>query len=337
MTRGSACAFRPKSECEWFTFGSEDGQKTVSLRRQSVCELETKGEVMSVKKWVFTGCVAATLAACGGSNSAGSSINVQMIGLENLGPTSVYEGWVIVNGVAKTAGRFTVDDKGVMSQTNFPIASADIASTTAYVLTIEPKNDPDPGPTDTHLLAGNFDAARTQASLSVAHPSALGNDFTGATGRFFLATPTNGDADTNDQGIWWIDASSGSPAPGLSLPSLPRGWVYEGWVVVDGKPTSTGRFTNADGPDSDGGGPAAGTVAPAPPYPGQDFINPALKLPGGMAVISIEPEPDNSPAPFLLKPLLSNPIASSTGPANPQIMANQASKLNPTGTVTIVR
>ncbi len=56
-----------------------------------------------------------------------------------------------------------------------------------------------------------------------------------------------------------------------------------------------------------------------------------------MAVISIEPEPDNSPAPFLLKPLLTNPIGSGTGPSNAQTMINQASKLNPTGTVTIVR
>jgi hypothetical protein len=39
----------------------------------------------------------------------------------------------------------------------------------------------------------------------------------------------------------------------------------------------------------------------------------------------------------LLKPLLTNPIGSATGPNNGQTMINQANKLNPTGTVTIVR
>lgn len=291
---------------------------------------------MRFNRWVFAACAAAALAACGGGNdNSDPSINVQLIGLEDLGEGSVYEGWLIVNGAAKSAGRFTVDERGVMSQTNFKIASADIAGASAYVLTIEPKDDADPGPTKTHLVAGNFDTARTQAALSVAHTSALGNDFTSATGKFFLATPTN--PGTDDQGIWWVDASSGMPQAGLSLPTLPEGWVYEGWVVVDGKPTSTGRFTRVSSADSDGAGPAAGTAAPAPSFPGQDFVTPPKKLPGGMAVISIEPEPDNSPAPFLLKPLLTNPIGNATGPSNGQTMDNQAGKLNPTGTVTVVR
>lgn len=293
---------------------------------------------MRFNRWVLAACAAAALAACGGGNdNSDPSINVQLSGLENLGASSVYEGWLIVNGAAKSAGHFTVDDRGVMSQTNFKIASADIAGASTYVLTIEPKNDTDPGPTKTHLVAGNFDAARTQAALSVAHSAALGNDFKSAAGKFFLAAPTHNNPATDDQGIWWIDASSGSMKAGLTLPTLPAGWVYEGWVVVDGKPITTGRFTSVTGADSDGAGPAAGIAAAAPPFPGQDFINPTKKLPGGMAVISIEPEPDNSPAPFLLKPLLTNPIGSSTGPSNGQTMVNQASKLNPTGTVTIVR
>ena len=293
---------------------------------------------MKFNRWAFSACVAAALSACGGgNNNSDPSINVQLSGLENLGSSSVYEGWLIVNGAAKSAGRFTVDDRGVMSQTNFKIASADISGASTYVLTIEPANDTDPGPTKSHLVAGNFDTARTQAPLSVAHSAALGNDFTSAAGKFFLAAPTNNNPATDDQGIWWIDASSGSMQAGLSLPTLPDGWIYEGWVVVDGKPISTGRFARATGADSDGAGPGAGTAAAAPPFPGQDFINPAKKLPGGMAVISIEPEPDNSPAPFLLKPLLTNLIGSGTGPSSAQTMINQASKLNPTGTVTIVR
>jgi len=288
---------------------------------------------MKFNQWALSIGVAAALTACGGSSN-GPSLNVQLTGLENLGASSVYEGWLIVNGAPKSAGRFMVNDQGVMSQNSFAVGSADIASATAYVLTIEPQNDTDPAPTKTHLLAGDFDAARTLATLSVGHAAALGTDFTNAAGKFFLATPTN--PGTDDQGIWWINPSSGSMQAGLSLPTLPAGWVYEGWVVVDGKPTTTGRFTSVTAADGDGAGPAKGAGA-APPFPGQDFINPAKKLPGGMAVISIEPEPDNSAAPFLLKPLLTNPISNATGPSNLQTMVNQASKVNPKGTVSIVR
>ena len=68
-------------------------------------------------------------------------------------------------------------------------------------------------------------------------------------------------------------------------------------------PISTGRFTSASGEDSDGTGPDAGPE-PGPPFPGQDFVDPAIDLTGYVAVISVEPEPDNSMGPFTLKPLM---------------------------------
>ena len=60
---------------------------------------------------------------------------------------------------------------------------------------------------------------------------------------------------------------------------------------------------------SDESGPFSGPL-PSPPFPGEDFLNNApsgLSFPttlrGSVVVVSIEPYPDNSPAPFLLKPL----------------------------------
>ncbi|WP_396268559.1 hypothetical protein [Ideonella sp.] len=106
--------------------------------------------------------------------------------------------------------------------------------------------------------------------------------------------------------------------------------------MVDGAPVTTGRFSSAMGANSDSGGAAAGLLA-APPFPGQDFINPATKLPGGMAVISIEPQHDNSPAPFALKPLINTNIANLVGGANPQTLTNQAASNAPTGTISIIR
>jgi len=292
---------------------------------------------LPLRRLAIAALAAAALTACGGGDSA-PVLRLQLTGLESLGSAAVYEGWLIVDGAPVTSGRFTVDAAGRLSQTDFPITAAQAAAATAFVLTIEPAVGDVPAPSDTHLVAGDFDAAKTQASVSTSHAAGLGTSFSSAMGKFFLATPTTADSTDEALGIWFIEAVNGVMGPGLSLPALPaRGWVYEGWVVVAGQPISTGRFRTAAGADSDGAGPTAGPLA-APPFPGQDFITPPLGLPGGMAVISVEPEPDNSPAPFTLKPL-AGAITNLVGPANGQTMANTVGDGTslPRGSVAIVR
>jgi hypothetical protein len=128
-----------------------------------------------------------------------------------------------------------------------------------------------------------------------------------SSGAYILAAPSGGGSAPYANGIWWLDPSAG-PGPSLVLPELPTGWVYEGWVVGGAGPISTGRFTSASGEDSDGTGPDAGPN-PGPPFPGQDFVDPAIDLTSGyVAVISVEPEPDNSSGPFTLKPLMDRVI-----------------------------
>ena len=100
------------------------------------------------------------------------------------------------------------------------------------------------------------------------------------------------------------------------MPTLPAGWRYEGWAVINGMPVTTGTFMN--GNMADASAPFSGPMS-GPPFPGEDFIMNApaglsfpTDLSGGMAVVSVEPYPDNSPAPFLLKPLvrvIPNPAA----------------------------
>ena len=279
---------------------------------------------------------ALALAACGGNDST-PSLELSLQGLENLGPQAVYEGWLVVDGAPVSTGRFSVDDQGRASKTRFDIAPAHAERATTFVLTIEPAQGDVPAPADTHLLAGDFTAGSREASLGIAHAAALGTDLGTASGSFFLATPTSESLDDEAQGLWWVQVVDGAPQPGLMLPELPAGWVYEGWVVVDGHPVSTGRFSSADMPDTDAAGPAAGPLD-APPYPGQDFVNPPRALPGGAAVISVEPEPDNSPAPFTLKPL-AGPIAPGTGPAVMQSVPNTVGNGSslPRGTARLIR
>ncbi len=244
-------------------------------------------------------------------------------GLDVLSDDFVYEGWIMVDGAPVTAGRFSVDEPA--AELSFELDAADLDVATAYILTIEPAENDDLAPSAVHIVAG--DIVDGMADLDTAHPAAIGTDFADAAGTYILETPTSADPDDYDQGIWWLTMPG--PVATLDLPELPEGWTYEGWVVVDGMPISTGTFDYADEADSDGAGPDAGPDG-APPFPGQDFIDPALPLLGGLAVISVEPVPDTSAAPFAIKPLVDMEIEDAMSQG---MDLNQASL--PTGTASV--
>ena len=244
-------------------------------------------------------------------------IEVTLENLGDLGDDYVYETWLITDDGPISAGRFPMNDA---NESFWVDLDADLATAAQmYVLTIEPAVGDDPAPAATHVVAGAFDEDGT-AELSIGHPAAFNNDFTTAMGEYFLQTPTSPDvADDYNQGLWFVIPGVG---PSLLLPELPAGWVYEGWVVDENGPVSTGRFVDPAAPDSDGAGPAAGPGG-APPFPGQDFIDPARDLVGNTIVITVEPEPDNSPAPFFFKPLV-DMNAEGLGAGVFQSLANQA-------------
>jgi len=247
-----------------------------------------------------------------------SQLNLNINGLEDLGSNAVYEGWIIVptpsisdspaGETAISTGTFTVNSNGELSKTKFDIDKDQLASATAFVLTIEANPDMDANPSATHIIGGDFSSGT--ASLSVDHATALGVDFSTSTGAYILATPTNGPDTDENSGIWFLDLSSGSPAQGLNLPTLPDGWKYEGWTVINGIPVTTGTFLSTTVVDD--ADPYSDSM-PGPSFPGEDFLLNApmnLTFPTdiseGTAVISIEPFPDNSPNPFTLKPLVGN-------------------------------
>lgn len=265
------------------------------------------------------------------TSTTNETLSIDLTGLENLGADFAYEGWVIVDGAPVSTGVFTVNDNGELSNNSFNVSG--LADATTFILTIEPLPDTDPTPSAVHLVAGDFSG--NTANLDVGHGAALNNDFEASSGNFILATPTDSD-DTNEySGLWFLDNSSGMPAIGLDLPELPEGWAYEGWAIIDGSPVSTGTFTSISGVDNATlySGPNSG-----PPFPGEDFL---LNAPEGKtfptileaAVISIEPVPDNSTAPFLLKPLVG--MIDANAPVHTALpMGNNAVNTNPVGTVT---
>jgi len=268
-------------------------------------------------------------------------LSLSFAGVQPLANGFHYEGWAMINNSPVPTGKFNVNASGALVTLNgSAIANGEfqtgqnLSTATAIVITIEPNGDNDAVPAATKYLGGNV--AGASAPLTVAHAAALNNNFSTAAGKYVLATPTDGDGNNEKSGVWFLELPP-PPKQGLQLPTLPAGWAYEGWSLINGTPVSTGTFTNPGAPDQSA--PFSGPQG-APPYPGEDFLANApagltfpTDLSGGMAVISIEPLPDDSPAPFTLKPLIAS-IPSNAADHVTYTMNNNAAGF-PTGTATI--
>ncbi|MDC8006375.1 anti-sigma factor [Aureisphaera galaxeae] len=270
-----------------------------------------------------------------------SNLTLNINGLEDLGADFNYEGWLLVDGNPVSTGLFTVDANGNLSSSSFEVPAETAAAATKFILTIEPNPDPDPAPSDQKFIAGDFNGDSASVSTSVA--PAIGN-FSNAAGDFFLRTPTDEAAGSgnngNDQYGVWFGQPGMPPAATLVLPELPTGWIYEGWVIGESGPLSTGTFASIDEMDDNAGLATSfgGTENAGPPLPGEDFFNNApsgetfpLDIRGRTVVITVEPVPDNSPAPFTLKPLAAQ-AGTETAPSFNTFALNLGTF--PTGTVT---
>lgn len=257
-----------------------------------------------------------------------ASLTLNFTGLEDLGSDFVYEGWLIVNGSPISTGTFS----SVVFPQSFQVNASQLNSASTFVLSIEPAIDTDPAPANTKILVGDFSGDNAMVS------SAIIGDFSNSSGAFFLRTPTDemGMNNGNDQYGVWFGTPGMPPVPNFSLPDLPEGWTYEGWVVGDSGPLTTGTFTLFNTEDNEA--PFSEIAQPGPPVPGEDFF---LNAPAGetfpldirnrTVVISVEPVPDNSPLPFAIKPLVGT-AGNETAPSMYAFNQNLISL--PSGTVT---
>jgi hypothetical protein len=237
---------------------------------------------------------------------------LELSGFEPLEGGFHYEGWTIIGGEPISTGKFNVNGAGqpvTLAGQAIPggefRTGVDLSAAEAVVITIEPPGAVDGIPAATKYLGGAI--VGSQATLTVGDARALGSSFAAAQGGYVLATPTAPDAPFY-AGVWFLEITPDGPVAALDLPGLPDGWRYEGWAVIDGQPVTTGTFLSPSG--SDDAAPFSGPE-PGPPYPGEDFVANApaglmfpADLRGATIVISIEPYPDDSPAPFTLKPLV---------------------------------
>lgn len=293
-------------------------------------------------KTILTLTTAAAVSFAATGLAQAESVTQSASGLEPLVGLH-YEGWSIIGGAPVSTGRWNIqadgsvvsvneagDVTGTLGTTDSFVSpvSANHANSTAYVLTLEPNGDTDAGPSKVHIVAGRYEGNTAQAVVE--NRSAIGTDFVDFAGSFILAAPTGG---ADDQGLWYFNGESAA----LTLPELPEGWNYEGWVVdtAAGVPYSTGIFHDPNGADWDGAGPYAGPNADNfPPAPGQDFVQGMpLDLDNGnfITVISVEPADDADPAPFAIKILTSDII---TGNGD---LKTSGAPLTPLPTLTAVK
>jgi hypothetical protein len=269
--------------------------------------------IKNVLKFVFATLLVVTT-SCSNDDDGPSTKNLTLDinGLEDLGTDYVYEGWIIVNGAPISTGTFT----SIATGQTFNVDAAQLAAATNFVLSIEPVGETGTDaatPSDTKLVIGEFSGDSAPITIGTVA------DFDALTpaGTFFLRTPTDEAVGAlnngNDESGIWFGTPGAPPSPALTLPTLEPGWKYEGWVVVDGVgPLSTGTFTAFNAVDDNAGAATSfsGTEKVGPMIPGEDFFNNVptgfvfpLDIRGRNVVISVEPFPDNSPAPFLLKPM----------------------------------
>lgn len=286
--------------------------------------------------------IVVTFYSCDDDDNETGNLTLDISGLEDLGENFLYEGWVIVDGSPVSTGTFSVDGDGMLSISSFEMDAAMLNAATTFVLTIEPSPDSDPAPSATKILGGDFSGS--SAAATIMHGAAFGTGFGTVGGGYILATPTTSVDTDEESGVWFLDNSSGSPAVGFTnLPDLSdqAGWTYEGWAVINGTPISTGTFNKAEGADDNASSSVfKGDDGDGPGFPGEDFIQNApsgLTFPTDLKVativISIEPVPDNSAAPFTLKPLAGD-VPSDLTNHTFQSMDNIASSTYPSGTIS---
>ncbi|WP_405327797.1 anti-sigma factor [Leeuwenhoekiella sp. LLG6367-2.1] len=267
-----------------------------------------------MKKIKFLGLLtaAALVASCSGDDDSVSrtDITLQSITLlPSLEENSQYEVWLTSGGEDISLGKF----RSLSNGQTFSAASSSVENASAFKISLEPGNDPSDDISNTVILSGSFNG--NSADLTIAN--SIGN-FSNASGIFTLWTPTDSDANNNQNGVYWLNPNNGNPQAGLNLPTLPAGWRYEGWVTVPNANNqsvnlSTGRFSSPTGRDETAA--YSSQVNTAPQFPGEDFVNqsilgqlgfnllPDLRL--KKVFISVEPEPDNNYAePFVIQPLI---------------------------------
>lgn len=225
-------------------------------------------------------------------NVFGAELNLQLKGIPaNNGDH--YEIWSKEpNGGKQPLGYFRVLDGGsLVTLAGDPfdaITLKDVPlSGSELIITLEQGESPVDKVSERVILRGAFKT--TEAELSSPYAKLSGEQFA------MLASPTKKTTKSVD-GVWFTKNST-SMSPGLSLPILPEGMVYAGWISTD----KNGMYllgTFSDPKKADGQATYSGTKT-GWNVPGEDFVTNAPKgvkfplfLNDGKTNLIVSVEPD---------------------------------------------
>ncbi len=221
-----------------------------------------------------------------------SSFEVSLSGLPLLPSSLTYVGWFDGDDIPATyLFDKDADANGKIFYSNNQTPLKILDSAQIFYITIESKADvgaPNFRPSSRIILEGRF--TKGAANLWISEDA---DKYSSARTKFSLDTPTDNPAANDYSGLWFADSlDAGTPAQGLDLPVLYDGWIYEGWIEINGQFLSTGRFSNPAAADLFNGFSGTST---AYPFPGEDFLNNApsgftfpLDLRGSRVHISLE-------------------------------------------------
>tara|TARA_Y100000815_G_C13343298_1_gene500950 strand:- start:528 stop:1433 length:906 start_codon:yes stop_codon:yes gene_type:complete len=273
----------------------------------------------------------ATLMSCGGNDDdreVQTTLTLNTFNLGELPNNAEYEAWLVSNGENISLGKFN----GNASEKTFRVSLERADAATQFLISIEPGNDPSGEISNTILLSGPFSG--NSASLNI--NNAIAN-LSGISGAYTLMTPTDNNSSNEQSGFYFYNPTSGTAA--LNLPTLPDGWMYEGWVTLpkQGGGTvnlSTGKFTSPEGRDEFDG--YSSNTNTSPSFPGEDFlstqflslqgVSTPVDIRGKKVFISIEPATDpDELTPFYIQPLINNLTGQDLAPAMNTMTVNSAS------------
>ena len=273
-----------------------------------------------------------------------SKIDLQVAGLNAPGDSAHYEAWLLWLNKTNTGDVEIFENLGTMTdQSGMFVISKNInqgyiQGALSVVVSVETDTASQPGPY--RIIGADLEA--NSGPFSIGSNEVLDFDFNAAEGHYFLDTPSENPASQNPKsGIWFarldttikdvqdslgnvighdttIAIAQGLDLQDLTLPDIPSGWNYEGWVIFGGDTLSTGIFRKPTGADlgSDYNGPRPGYA-----FPGGDFIRNApagltfpTDLSGREVLITLTPGyPSKANKPFSLT------VFRTTVPANAQV------------------
>jgi hypothetical protein len=222
-----------------------------------------------------------------------TTIEANITALPVLPDSMTYVGWFgrEKNGVNYYVKVFVQDanSSGELSYTSDETFQS-LQEAQEFILTAEEKsfaNDSNLVPSSRLLLSGRFSQAA--ATLFI---SDMQQELADSKTVFNLATPTNGPGTNELSGVWFVDSIATKAVAGLKLPELYGGWIYEGWVEVNGQYVSTGRFSDPGAADLYA---AYSDSLAGYKFPGEDFLQNApagltfpLDLSNAKVAVSIE-------------------------------------------------